>query len=191
MKARRLRDGHQRARRTRTPVDPTSSARGGRSLRTHTSTASRRGSVINNALGQPPGERLEQPVGAPADHVGRHLGQRAVVHRVGQRVALLGRRHVDPGHNVEREGLGAVPLFGEHAVDPQDAQVTDLYPVGHVPWPRAGIPSSSASRARPGSPIACEQTSSTSATAWGGLAMRPDQTRYPATTPITRSPNSS
>ena len=116
---------------TRTPVEPTSSASGGRSLRTVTSTASRRGSVISEHAGQPAGEGLEQPVGPPAHDVGRRGGERAVVDRVRQVVALLRHVHVEPGHDVEREGLRPLPLLGEDAVDPGQAEVTDLDPVVH------------------------------------------------------------
>ena len=86
---------------------------------------------MSSALGQAPGQGLEQAVGPAADHVGGGLGQCPVVDRVDQVVAVLGGVHVDPGHDVDREGLRPVPLLGEHAVGPRDPQVADFDPVAH------------------------------------------------------------
>ena len=135
---------------------------------------------MSSAVGQAPGEGLEEPVGAAGDDVGSGLGEGAVVDRVGQVVGLLGRRHVDPGRDVDAEGLGSVLLLGQDAVGAGDAEVADLDAVGDAHGdgvPRVGMPSISARSSRPGAPMACPTTCSTRATAWGRLPMRPDQTR--------------
>ena len=67
--------------------------------------------------GQAAGQGLEQPVGAAADDVGRGLGQGAVVDRVGQVVALLGRRRCRPRPRcrARRAGPGPAPRAARRA----------------------------------------------------------------------------
>jgi hypothetical protein len=75
-----------------------------------------------------------QKVGVLAcDLVGDRLCDGAVVGGVGEVVGATGRRKVDLEIQVDLEGLRAVPLFREYAVNTQRTQPPQLYSIGAGP----------------------------------------------------------
>ena len=134
-------------------------------------------------VGQPAGQGLEEPVRPLAHHLGRRLGQGAVVDGVGQGVDCAGPPPCRPRPRCRGRTVGPAraPRAARRARPPRAGPGSrsgpPRDPLGHGSAERRGGPSRVARSSRPGSPMACPQTCSMSATACGWLWRRLDHTR--------------
>jgi hypothetical protein len=69
---------------------------------------------------------LEQFRMGSSDDCGQGLGDRPVVHGVGQPVGGAGGPEVELEVQVHLEGLGPLPLLRQRAVDPEDPKAPEL-----------------------------------------------------------------
>ena len=164
---------------TRTPVDATSSASGGRSLRTVTATARSRASAQQERRpGDRPGPRavgrsVRPPLRPPAGP-GRRSRPCRPVRRSAAAAAMSTQATTSTEKGCARSrSSGRTPCtpstrrsrISMRSPDPDLRSSARSF--GHCAVWRRGRPSREARSSRPGSPMACPQTCSIRATAWG------------------------
>ncbi len=93
--------------------------------------------VGHHVLGDRACHRLDELAWRPCDDIGRPLGERAVVERVGKVVAGGRGRQIDPHRDVDDEVLAVAPFVIEHAVVSANGQAAQFDSVSHSTTPRA------------------------------------------------------